>query len=241
MRIPYRKETDRFTDFSLKYKNPFLQFKHWFEEALACPGLYEANAMALSTVSREGRPSSRYVLLKGLDERGFHFFTNTSSQKGKEMVVGVTLLMLALRKQIRMSACSFTGNRSNVRSLVDNKGFTTSNRCVFPLAFFDLLAFTPVNYSGRFNKKYLKDVRINGEATLLPDEEAVTYFSSRPKSSQVAAFVSDQSTPVPSDAHLLTEFHKAEKEFESTASVPKPKTWYALPLIKACIYSPHSQ
>ncbi|MFJ2440604.1 MULTISPECIES: pyridoxamine 5'-phosphate oxidase [unclassified Streptomyces] len=63
---------------------PMDQFARWFEDAVAC-GFPEPNAMVLSTATAEGRPSSRTVLLKGYDERGFVFFTNYRSRKGREI------------------------------------------------------------------------------------------------------------------------------------------------------------
>lgn len=65
--------------------DPFAQFHRWFEEARQA-GIVEPNAMTLSTVeAATGQPSSRIVLLKGLDERGFVFFTNYRSRKGREL------------------------------------------------------------------------------------------------------------------------------------------------------------
>ncbi len=63
---------------------PIAQFTRWFLEA-ADAGVEEANAMVLSTADAEGRPSSRTVLLKGYDARGFVFFTNYGSRKGSEL------------------------------------------------------------------------------------------------------------------------------------------------------------
>ncbi|MBL7925010.1 MAG: pyridoxamine 5'-phosphate oxidase [Bacteroidia bacterium] len=64
-------------------EDPLKQFEVWMHEAIAA-GVAEPNAMDLSTVS-EGRPSSRIVLLKGVDARGFVFYTNYDSRKGREM------------------------------------------------------------------------------------------------------------------------------------------------------------
>ena len=64
--------------------NPFKQFDKWFQQALAA-GLPEPNAMTLATATLDGKPSARVVLLKGFDERGFVFFTNYESQKGREL------------------------------------------------------------------------------------------------------------------------------------------------------------
>ncbi|WP_370151278.1 pyridoxamine 5'-phosphate oxidase [Streptacidiphilus sp. EB129] len=64
--------------------DPVAQFNHWFANAVAS-GMDEPNAMIVSTVSADGRPSSRTVLLKGVDLRGFVFYTNYGSQKGVEL------------------------------------------------------------------------------------------------------------------------------------------------------------
>ncbi|QIF01281.1 pyridoxamine 5'-phosphate oxidase [Roseimicrobium sp. ORNL1] len=64
--------------------DPMELFRLWMDDALAAQVL-EANAMTLATVSADGQPSSRTVLLKGYDERGFSFFTNYHSRKGREL------------------------------------------------------------------------------------------------------------------------------------------------------------
>jgi len=66
-------------------KNPFQQFSLWLEEAVAA-GSAEANTMTLATSSPEGFPSCRVVLLKELDHKGFVFYTNYNSRKGKELL-----------------------------------------------------------------------------------------------------------------------------------------------------------
>jgi len=65
-------------------RDPFRQFEKWFQEAEAAK-LPEPNAMLVATATRDGRPSARTVLLKGLDGRGFVFFTNYESRKGREL------------------------------------------------------------------------------------------------------------------------------------------------------------
>ena len=65
-------------------RDPFRQFEKWFQEAEASK-LVEPNAMVLATAARDGRPSARTVLLKGVDGRGFVFFTNYESRKGREL------------------------------------------------------------------------------------------------------------------------------------------------------------
>ena len=64
--------------------SPIEQFENWFEDACQA-GIREPNAMSLATVSAEGRPSLRTVLLKGLDARGFMFSTNLESRKASEL------------------------------------------------------------------------------------------------------------------------------------------------------------
>ena len=66
-------------------KDPIAQFRLWMEDAIAAK-LLEPNAMSLATASAEGKPSLRTVLLKGLDGRGFRFFTNYRSQKGQDLL-----------------------------------------------------------------------------------------------------------------------------------------------------------
>ena len=64
--------------------DPLAQFRHWFAQALSAQ-LPEPNAMTLATVGPGGRPSTRIVLVKGLDERGLVWYTNYQSRKGREL------------------------------------------------------------------------------------------------------------------------------------------------------------
>lgn len=85
--------------------NPFRQFAVWFDEARAASPI-EPNAMALATVGADGRPSLRMVLLKGADERGFVFYTNYESRKGRELAdtpwAALTFLWPEMERQIRI-------------------------------------------------------------------------------------------------------------------------------------------
>ncbi|RJP72723.1 MAG: pyridoxamine 5'-phosphate oxidase [Ignavibacteriales bacterium] len=65
-------------------KNPVLQFELWLDDALACK-IDEPTAMTLATSDKNGKPSARIVLLKGVNEKGFVFYTNYSSRKGREI------------------------------------------------------------------------------------------------------------------------------------------------------------
>jgi pyridoxamine 5'-phosphate oxidase len=64
--------------------DPFALFREWFDAAEAA-GVELPEAMTLATATSDGRPSARTVLLKGVDERGFVFFTNYESRKGREL------------------------------------------------------------------------------------------------------------------------------------------------------------
>jgi pyridoxamine 5'-phosphate oxidase len=60
------------------------QFERWFDESTKA-GIPEPDAMTLATATPDGRPSARIVLLRGIDDRGFGFFTNYDSRKGREL------------------------------------------------------------------------------------------------------------------------------------------------------------
>ncbi|CAM8790522.1 pyridoxamine 5'-phosphate oxidase [Burkholderia pseudomallei] len=85
--------------------NPFVQFDVWFKEALDAQ-LPEPNTMTLATVDESGRPSARIVLIKGADERGFVFFTNYESRKGRELAhnpnAALLFYWIELERQVRV-------------------------------------------------------------------------------------------------------------------------------------------
>lgn len=85
--------------------DPIIQFSHWFEQALKAE-VAEANAMSLSTVNAEGKPSSRIVLIKEFDHRGFSWFTNYDSRKGLELSqnrhAALLFFWTALERQVRI-------------------------------------------------------------------------------------------------------------------------------------------
>jgi pyridoxamine 5'-phosphate oxidase len=74
----------RTLDESSVHPDPFVQFDRWFGEAMAVHR-HEPNAMVLATATSEGKPSARFVLMKGFDERGFVFYTNYESRKSVEL------------------------------------------------------------------------------------------------------------------------------------------------------------
>lgn len=150
-------------------KDPFRQFEKWFQEAQAAK-LLEPNAMTLSTVGSDGRPSSRTVLLKAVDGRGFVFYTNYDSRKGRELAniprAALVFPWLALERQ----------------------------------------------------------VIVEGAVTRVTREESEAYFHSRPRASQLGAWVSQQSSVITGRA-VLEDAMKALEQKYAGQEVPLPPTW----------------
>lgn len=86
--------------------DPLALFQTWYEQARGTPGLDKPHAMALATVSADGRPSCRVVLLSSYDERGFVFHTNYESRKGADIAhnpwVALTFWWDPLGYQVRI-------------------------------------------------------------------------------------------------------------------------------------------
>ena len=86
--------------------DPIVQFGRWYADAVSA-GVYEPNAMLLSTVTPEGEPSSRYVLLRGADASGFRFFSHLQSPKGVDLAANpraaLTFGWLPLHRQVRVT------------------------------------------------------------------------------------------------------------------------------------------
>jgi len=101
IRTDYTKAT---LDIESVDKDPFVQFAKWFKEAVDSKAL-EPNAMSLATIS-EGRPTSRIVLLKGVEKGQFVFFTNYQSQKGRELEINpacaLNFFWPELERQVRI-------------------------------------------------------------------------------------------------------------------------------------------
>jgi len=172
--------------------DPLAQFEKWFEQAsgarasgrlrkfavtfykslLSLVGALppDVNAMTLATTDKEGRPSARIVLLKGVDERGFIFFTNYESRKAQE--------------------------------LTDN-----------PQA---ALAF--------YWPDLERQVCIAGQVSRLSAQESETYFRTRPRGSQLAAWASKQSLVLHERAELDETWTKLNEEY-SGKEVPRPPYW----------------
>jgi pyridoxamine 5'-phosphate oxidase len=85
--------------------DPLAVFRSWFEEATAA-GAFEPEAVALATATPDGRPSARMVLARGVDERGFAFYTNFGSRKGAEIEANPRAALLfhwpVLGRQVRV-------------------------------------------------------------------------------------------------------------------------------------------
>ncbi|MDT0200779.1 pyridoxamine 5'-phosphate oxidase [Nocardioides sp. AE5] len=84
--------------------DPIALFRDWFDQARVLP---EPNAMVLATTGDDDQPSARMVLLKGLDERGFSFFTNLDSAKGEDLAANPRCALLfpwhPLQRQVRVT------------------------------------------------------------------------------------------------------------------------------------------
>lgn len=86
-------------DESIVNPNPFIQFEQWFNEAVNSE-ILEANAVILTTVSSDSKPTARTVLLKGFDKTGFTFFTNYESKKAKDIQVNPNVSLIFLWKEL---------------------------------------------------------------------------------------------------------------------------------------------
>ena len=154
---------------------PFVRFAEWLAEVTP----KEPNnptAMNVATVDADGRPSSRVVLLRGFDERGFVFYTNFGSRKARE----------------------WQGNP------------------------FIALCF--------HWKSVDRQVRIEGRAEQVSDEEADAYFASRPRDSQIGAWASRQSEALATRFELEKRVAKYAAKF-GLGKVPRPPFWSGIRVV----------
>jgi pyridoxamine 5'-phosphate oxidase len=149
--------------------DPIQQFGLWFQEARSCKAIAEPNAMVLATVSPDGQPRGRFVLLKGFDPKGFVFFTNYCSEKGRDL-------------------------EANPRAAL-TFGWIEQER----------------------------QVRIEGAVGQMPRAAVEAYFHSRPRSSRLGAWASNQSDVIADRAVLESRLADADKHFPN--EVPPPATW----------------
>ncbi len=102
LRKNYTKDGLREADTS---NDPFDQFRRWFDQAVSA-NIIEPNAMTLATVTPEGKPVARMVLLKGFDQQGFVFYTNYNSAKGQQLQVtpwaSLVFWWAELERQVRI-------------------------------------------------------------------------------------------------------------------------------------------
>lgn len=150
-------------------RDPFRQFEKWFSEAQAAK-IAEPNAMVLTTATRDGKPSARTVLLKALDGRGFVFYSNYESRKGREL-------------------------EANPRATL-----------LFPWTAME------------------RQVTVEGVVAKVAREESEAYFHSRPRASQLGAWVSAQSTII-ADRKVLDQSLKALEQKYAGQEVPVPPHW----------------
>ena len=85
--------------------NPFQQFQDWFSVASES-GILEPNAMTVASATADGKPSARIILLKGIDEKGFLFYTNYEGRKGQELIENPQAALVfywdTLHRQVRI-------------------------------------------------------------------------------------------------------------------------------------------
>ncbi|MEL0111280.1 MAG: pyridoxamine 5'-phosphate oxidase [Rickettsiales bacterium] len=156
-------------------KPPLEQFRAWFEEAKTTESLLP-EAMSVASVGADGRPSSRMVLLKEADERGFVFYTNLVSRKGQEIGANASVALL-------------------------------------------------------FHWKSLKrQIRIEGNAEPVADEEADAYFASRDRGAQIGAWASDQSQPMEGRFDLEKRVAQFTAKF-GIAKIDRPPFWSGLRVV----------
>ena len=161
------------------HTDPFAWFAEWFAEARASEPS-DPNAFALATATPAAVPSTRIVLLKTWDARGFVFYTNLDSRKGSELAAN--------------SAC--------------HMDFHWKSR--------------------------LRQVRVDGLAEAVPDSEADAYFAGRPRASQIGAWASDQSRPLPDRATFEARLADAETRF-AEGIVPRPPRWSGFRIVPSAI------
>lgn len=149
--------------------DPIALFQTWFGEAIDA-GIKEPSAMTVATVDADGCPDARMMLLKGVDEHGFVFYTNLGSAKAR-----------ALTHDPRVALCFYW-------------------------------------------LEIGKQVRVRGRANIVSDEEANSYFATRPRLSQISAWASKQSQPMRGYFELETQVARAALRF-GVQEIPRPTFW----------------
>lgn len=150
--------------------DPIEQFRDWFQAAQDDKEVLLPEACCLSTVGADGYPEGRMVLLKDVDARGFTFYTNMRSPKGRALAAAPR------------AALTFHWARLK------------------------------------------RQVRAQGDVELVSAQEADAYFRQRPRSSQLAAWASEQSERLESRARLEERMAEMERRF-ADGEVPRPPHW----------------
>ncbi len=149
--------------------NPIVQFEDWFRYACETVPM-DPNALSIATVDDQNRPSSRTVLLKYFDDRGFVFFTNYESDKAVHIDANPNVALLF------------------------------------------------------FWSDAARQVKIRGRAERISAKETLQYFMSRPRGSQIGAWVSAQSSVISSRSLLEIKFQEMKQKF-SKKEIPLPSFW----------------
>ncbi|MDJ0713314.1 MAG: pyridoxamine 5'-phosphate oxidase [Prochloraceae cyanobacterium] len=155
--------------------SPIDQFKIWFQQAVDA-NLTEPNAMTLATISSEGKPSARIVLLKDVDDRGFVFFTNYESVKGQHLLENPQAALVFFWIELE------------------------------------------------------RQVRVEGKAEKVSSAESDAYFSTRPRGSQLGAWVSKQTEVIASREVLQSKLEELEQKY-ADKEIPRPPHWGGFRLI----------
>ena len=150
-------------------RDPYGLFDEWFRAA-ADKESHEPNAMALATVDGSGLPSVRMVLLKGVDPRGFVFYTNYESRKGTQLLANSQAALCFHWKSLR------------------------------------------------------RQVRVEGAVEQVTPAEADAYFATRPRTSQIGAWASQQSRPLEGRLELEKRVALYTAKF-GIGKVPRPPYW----------------
>jgi pyridoxamine 5'-phosphate oxidase len=166
--------------------DPIKQVGHWLDDAVAAE-VVEPTAMTISTVDPDGRPESRYVLLRGLDERGFWFFTNIESAKARALAANpraaLTFAWLQLHRQLRVTGVvtPLPGELSDEYFVQRSRGSQLgawASRQSEPIASRDELDRAVAEFAERFEGQAVPRPPYWGGYALQPD--AIEFWQGRP-------------------------------------------------------------
>jgi len=159
--------------------DPLRLFRAWLDDAIEA-GLPDPNAMVLSTATPDGRPSSRAVLLKSIDDGTFVFFTHHASRKGRELAANPAAALCFVWLELE------------------------------------------------------RQIRVEGRVERAADAVADLYFARRPRASQLGAWASPQSEPIPAREELERRLEDATVRF-AEREVARPPGWGGYRLRPDCL------